>query len=383
MSKPFAKSSAIPFILTVSVLICLQFFLGANPVRSQIPDKVSATQPTMIATLSPTAQKAATDTILDIDLKVQAQKGPDLRKDHPKSHGLVWGEFIIENNIPDSLKVGLFSQPKTYPIWARFSNASDAEKRGKLKSDFEPDVRAMAIKVMNVAGEKVPSDEQKTQDFLFINHPIFFVKDAQGFANLMKATVGKADAEEMRSLAPTFEVLKAITSKKVANPLLIQYWSTTPYQFGSQSVKYSVKPSQPDSSISTSKSENYLREAMVNYLSTDSKAASFDFLVQLYVNDQKTPIENPMQEWKEEDSPFVKLATINIPSQKFDFAERERLNETLSFRPWHTLTAHTPLGSVNLARKKVYEEMTKARRGAMQQRAQEPQAHSSVLDDPQ
>jgi Catalase len=382
MYKIFAKFSVVLVVLTALVTIYLHSF-EAKPVLSKTSDRTSPHQSAIVATLSTDAQKAATDTILDIDLKVQAQKGPDLRKDHPKSHGLVWGEFSVESNIPEALKVGIFSQRKTYPIWARFSNASDAEKRGKLKSDLEPDVRALAIKVLNVAGKKVLDDEQETQDFLMINHPIFFVRDAQGFANLMKASVGKADAEEMRSLAPTLEVLKAITSKKVANPLLIQYWSTTPYQFGSESIKFSVKPHQQDASSSTPNSENYLREAMVNYLSVDGKDATFDFLVQRYVNDQKTPIENPMQEWKEEDSPFIKLATIKIPAQKFDFAERERRNEALSFSPWHTLPEHAPLGSVNLARKKVYQEIAKSRRSYMKHRVEEPQAHSLVLDDPQ
>jgi hypothetical protein len=380
-NRSFARFSATLVILLASFLIGIQSF-GTKPVLSQTSDGISLNQSNMLAALAADTQKAATDTILDIDLKVQSEKGPDLRKDHPKSHGLVWGEFIVENNIPNSLKVGLFSQPKTYPVWARFSNASDAEKRGKLKSDLEPDVRAMAIKVLNVTGEKVPSDELKTQDFLMINHPIFFVQDAQGFANLMKATVGKADAEELRSLAPTFEVLKAIVSKKVANPSLIQYWSTTPYKFGSQSIKFSVKPQQQDNSSSTPNSENYLREAMVKSLAS-GKGATFDFLVQQYVNDEKTPIEKPMQEWKEQDAPFIKVATINIPAQKFDFAERERLNEALSFRPWHTLVEHAPLGSVNLARKKVYEEMTKSRRGNMQRRAEEPKAHNLISDDPQ
>ena len=60
-----------------------------------------------LSSLSPTAQAAATETILDIDLNVQAQKGPDLRKDHPKSHGLVWGEFNVEDNLPEALKVGI------------------------------------------------------------------------------------------------------------------------------------------------------------------------------------------------------------------------------------------------------------------------------------
>jgi hypothetical protein len=112
--------------------------------------------------LTATEQAAATDTILDIDLDVQAQKGPDLRKDHPKSHGLVWGEFIVADNLPDSFKVGIFAQPKTYPIWARFSNASDAEKRGKLKSDLEPDIRAVAIKLLEVEGKKVIDDEPES-----------------------------------------------------------------------------------------------------------------------------------------------------------------------------------------------------------------------------
>ncbi|MBP5975226.1 hypothetical protein HW132_21435 [Brasilonema sp. CT11] len=64
-----------------------------------------------------------------------------------------------------------------------------------------------------------------------------------------------------------------------------------------------------------------------------------------------------MQEWKEEDSPFIKIATIKIPSQKFDFDERKRLDEGLSFNPWHTLPEHEPIGSVNLARKKFIKNL--------------------------
>lgn len=45
------------------------------------------------STLSAVVQESATNTIVDIDLNVQAEKGPDLRKDHVKSHGLVWGKL--------------------------------------------------------------------------------------------------------------------------------------------------------------------------------------------------------------------------------------------------------------------------------------------------
>ncbi|MEH1841573.1 MAG: catalase family protein [Nostoc sp.] len=344
----------------------------------------TATQEGATDTILDTAiQEAATDTIVDIDLKVQAEKGPDLRKDHPKSHALVWGEFKVEEDIPESLKVGIFAQPKTYPLWMRLSNASPAQKRGKLASDLDPDVRALAIKLLQVEGEKVLDDEQETQDFLLINYPVFFVRDAQGFANLTKASVGQANEEELRSLAPTFEILKAVTSIQVANPLLIQYWSTTPYKLGSQTIKFSVKPHSSDTLGATPTSETYLREAVVKYLTEEGNDATFEFLVQLYVDDEKTPIENPMQEWKEEDSPFIKLATITVPAQKFDFEERKRLDEGLSFMAWHTLPEHEPLGSVNLARKKVYQEVVKARRSNIHHRMEKPQAYSSVLDDPQ
>lgn len=120
---------------------------------------------------------------------------------------------------------------------------------------------------------------------------------------------------------------------------------------------------------------------MVQHLS--EKDTTFDFLVQLYVDDEKTSIEDPMQEWKEEDAPLIKLATIRIPAQKFDFEERHRLDEGLSFMAWHTLPEHAPLGSVNLARKKVYQEIVKARRSNIHHHLSEPQAYSSILDNPE
>jgi hypothetical protein len=333
--------------------------------------------------ISAAEQEAATDTILEIDLKGQAQKGPDLRQVHAKSHGLVWGEFIVENNIPETLKVGVFVQPKTYPLWARFSNASDPEKRGKLKSDHEPDLRGLAIKLLNVEGKKVLDDEQETQDFILLNLPTFIVRDVQGFANLTKAGIGQASPEELQSLAPTFEILKEATSKQVANPLLIQYWSTTPFKLGSHVIKFSVKPhQQEDIPTSLPSSDNFLRESIFNFLTEDKQEAKFDFLVQLYVDDEKTPIEDAMQEWKEEDSPFIKLATLRIPAQKFDFEERKRLDEGLSFSPWHTLPEHEPIGSINLARKKIYQEIAKFRRDHIEERLREPQPYTVIRDEP-
>ncbi|MEH2351848.1 hypothetical protein [Nostoc sp.] len=82
----------------------------------------------------------------------------------------------------------------------------------------------------------------------------------------------------------------------------------------------------------------------------------------------------------EADSPFIKVATVRIPSQKFDFEERKRLDEGILFSPWHTLLEHEPVGSVNLSRKRLYSELAKYRREQIAQRSREPQPYVAVED---
>ena len=330
-----------------------------------------------------TEQQAMIDEVLATSLQAQQQNGPDLRQIHSKSHGLVWGEFIIESNLPQHLQVGLFKTPQTYPVWIRFSNGGAPEKRGKLRSDSHPDVRGIAIKVMNVDGVKVLDDEEKTQDFILNNFPTFFTKDLRDYADIFKAGSGLLSPERTQELAYAFATLEKIVNRKVGNPLLTQYWSMSPFKFGDRIVKISVKPQQPEQPPATQpESENYLREAIVKHLTEEKQDAYFDFIIQFYVDEEKTPIENLIQEWQESDSPFIKVATVRIPSQTFDFDERKRLDEGLLFTPWHTIAEHEPVGSVNLSRKKLYTELAKARREQVAKRLREPQPYPVVQDQP-
>lgn len=333
--------------------------------------------------LSTTEQEAMIDEVLATSAQAQQQTGPDLRQIHTKSHGLVWGEFIIEPNLPEHLKVGLFQTPQTYPAWIRFSSGGAPEKRGKLRSDNQPDVRGIAIKVMNVEGEKILDDEEKTQDFTLNSYPVFFTKDIRDYADIFKAGSGQLTPERTEELAYAFAMLGKVVSNKVGNPLLTQYWSMAPFKFGDRIVKMTVKSQQPEQPPATlPESENYLREAIVKYLTEEQQDAYFDFFVQFYVDEAKTPIENLVQEWQESDSPLVKVATVRIPSQTFDFAERKSLDEGMFFTPWHTLREHEPVGSVNLSRKKLYSELAKARREKIAQRLREPQPYALVQDQP-
>ncbi|HIK08088.1 MAG TPA: catalase family protein [Trichormus sp. M33_DOE_039] len=331
--------------------------------------------------LSTTEQEVIVDEVLAASLQAQQKAGPDLRQIHTKSHGLLWGEFIVEPNLPEHLKIGLFKTPETYPAWIRFSSGGAPETRGKLRSDRQPDVRGIAVKVMNVDGEKVLDDEEKTQDFTLNSHPTFLTKDIRDYADLPKVATGQLSSERLTEMAYTSAILQKIAEKRVGNPLLIQYWSMAPFRFGERIVKFSVKSQQPEQPPATlPESDNYLREAIVQYLTGDQKEAYFDFLIQFYVDEEKTPVENLSQEWEESDSPLIKVATIRIPSQTFDFEERKRLDEGMFFTPWHTIPEHEPVGSVNLSRKKLYSELAKARREQISKRLREPQPYTVVAE---
>jgi hypothetical protein len=317
-------------------------------------------------------QEAITEKVLAASLADQQDKGPNLRQLHAKSHGLLFGKLVVEENIPDKCKVGVFTKQE-HEILVRFSNSSAPAKEGGQKGILQPDTigdaRGMSIKIRHVEGETVDSDEVGTQDFVLINHPVFFLPDVQGyidFATFKKLTAsgGQIPPELLQKLAPSLKIGGEINQKRIGNPLCIDYWSTTPYKLGSNFIKFAVKPQKleaPPESVADLP-ENYLRSAMVKFLTQEQQTSIFDFYVQFFVDETKTPIENPMQEWKESDAPFIKVATVTIPPQEFDNDEQKAMDESLSFTPWHTLPVHEPVGSINLSRRRIYQEIAKARR---------------------
>src|SRR5579883_1590344 len=99
----------------------------------------------------------------------RSQKWPVPRDQHPKQHGCVWAEFIVEDNLPENIRVGVFKEPKTYKAWIRFSSRQEQD-------DSKGDAQAMAIKLLGVKGEKILEKDAETQDFIMVNHPVFLVK---------------------------------------------------------------------------------------------------------------------------------------------------------------------------------------------------------------
>ncbi len=307
---------------------------------------------------------------------------PTPRDQHPKSHGYVEGEMIVEENISDDLKVGVFTKPKTYPIWIRFSNGgSNRDQAGNFLPDTVGDIRGMAIKLMGVEGSMAIDDpsHQGEQDFVLMSSPTFFIRDVQGYIDFFpvlkaiqerkitfnpdgtpKDVPGDLQAQ-FRAIAYALELVQKIRDRPTSSPLEITYWSATPYRMGNRGIKFCVVPHTIGESFNPENANdksNYLREAMTKHLA--SKDAYFDFKIQLQTDASKMPIEDPTVEWNKQESPYVKVATIRIPQQDFNTEERKQLDEKQSFSPWHSLLEHQPLGGVNRARK-IYVELANIR----------------------
>jgi Catalase len=281
------------------------------------------------------------------------------RDAHPKMHGLVEAEFIIHDNLPEVHKIGVFSQVKTFKTWVRFSNANSAQQ-----PDAKRDIRGIAIKLTQAAGDHL-SDEpdcREDQDFLLINSNVFLCADIQTFAGMVQAIQGSWWQKLCFFVGHPGVVWRLMRSfKTFANPLQIRYFSSTPYLLGQQAVKYCLTPvfSHADA-LPADSGDNFLRAAMRRQLS--SASAEFVFGIQLQTNPQNMPIEDASISWDELVSPFVPVATLRIPKQDFDTSARNQQGENMRFSPWHCLTVHRPLGSINRARRLVYHGISELRR---------------------
>jgi hypothetical protein len=263
---------------------------------------------------------------------------------------LLEANFIVPNDLPDSHRVGIFAAPRTYAAWIRFANAGS-------ESDRERDIRGMAIRLENVEGENLTAGATM-QDFILNSHPVMLAASTKDFLDLLRAN-------EAGGVRRVLYFLTHLASARIGaaarqNPschLDIPYWSTTPYQFGpDRVVKFAVRPtSRRRSPKASAFTDTYLTDAMRAHL--DQEEATFDFLVQFHVDEQRTPIEDPTVEWRTQDAPYHRVATIRIPRQRFDNAERATRGEQMTFNPWHGLMAHMPLGAMNRARRAIYRAM--------------------------
>ncbi|MBE2163095.1 catalase family protein [Acinetobacter oleivorans] len=314
--------------------------------------------------------------VIEKSIREQYTAGNALRDAHPKAHGCVRAEFHVSKNIPAQFAKGVFIPDQSYQAWIRFSNASN----DATSADIDKDARGIAIKLLGISGDKILESEKQatTQDFIMINHPVFFANDAKRYLSFMNDVnshnmIRKLHIPFALGFKGTMNALGARNSQ-ITNPLYARYWSMVPYQLGldkdRQAVKYSVRAcSITPNNLPKNPSHDFLREALKNTLQNND--ACMEFLIQPRTS-SKMLVEDAMTEWDEKAAPFYQVATIHIPKQNFDTPEQNQFCENLSFTPWHALPEHKPLGAVNRMRKVIYENISRVRHDMNSAPRQEP-----------
>jgi catalase len=319
----------------------------------------------------PADEAALTQSIIEDAIRVVEQHRDNtrvLRDAHAKAHGCMKAEVTVSADIDSSLQRGVLSEPgKTWQAWMRLSNGNAYPQFDRAR-----DARGMAIKLLDVPGEKLTQSLQHAseQDFVMFNHPAFFVRDVAEYKSNFAA---QADGKKVMAFFPswnpnTWEIRHLIIALKTLSPapetpVATTYNSIAPFKLGEHNIKYRVIP-QPEACPEYQLPEqnqdlpNFLRNALYQQLSLDRVPACFALQVQRQNPEYYMPIEDPSVEWSEAISPFETVATIKVPAQDFDSREQNLFCDNLSFNPWHALPEHRPIGGINRLRKAVYEAVS-------------------------
>jgi len=261
-----------------------------------------------------------------------------LRDTHPKSNGLVQATFTVEPNLPEELRVGLFKEQSSYKSWIRFSNATP-----NVTPDTAKDFRGLSIKLFGVEGKKLLDDEKLTHDFLFIAHDTFSTGNPREFGDLFDFIINRGGPGGffLRHIRNLINIL--VGFQRFGNQFEARWFSVAPYRFGNEEVKYRLFPTEDTKTpVPKNASPDYLLEVMKEQLLT--RGTTMDFMVQFRTKPDKMPIENTLIPWKEKDSSFRKVATVTVPPQVIDTPLHRKLDENLTFNPFHCLREHRPLG---------------------------------------
>ncbi|MGH2698237.1 MAG: catalase family protein [Actinomycetota bacterium] len=301
----------------------------------------------------------------------QYPPGQAQRAGNTKTYGIVRGTFDVLDDIPEEMRVGVFSRPRSYKTWVRFAGPGplappDIEDNGIL---------SIGVKLMGVAGEKLIDDEKWTQDFTGISAPTFTTPDIVENLKLQKHIL---EGTPILYFLSPFDshlldgIMQGLHARTHSSPLETPYYSCVAYLLGEgRAMHYSIRPCSAERSrIPRDFPDDYLREAMARALG--EKEVVFDFMIQLQTDPHRMPIENASVEWPERLSPFVTVAKLRMPVQSFDSPEQLAFADNLSFNTWHCIAEHRPLGNQNRTRKSLYLELSKLRQSMNDTQRLEP-----------
>lgn len=288
---------------------------------------------------------------VDIVQQGRIDKGqcPAKRPVFLKAHGIAKAKFIIKQDLPEELQVGIFNKPgEIYEAWLRFSSDTPQDE------DFKTTV-GIGIKLFNVEGKKLfGNEDDNTFDLILQNASVFFVDTATDMCEFTRAGVIDHNYQAYLDKNPKTAALLKSMAKPVPSVLASEYWSGLPFKFGkSQFVKYKLEPNLilPDL-VEPPTDKSYLQTDLITRLKNSE--ARFKFMVQFQKDPQKMPLDHATVEWSESDSKPIYVADLIIPMQDITAPGQAEYGENLAMNIWRVTSEHQPVGSIAEARKVVY-----------------------------
>lgn len=316
--------------------------------------------------------EALHDVLRGITQTTSKHHGKGMRSVHAKSHAVLQGFFVIPAGLPATLAQGLFAKAGQYPLFMRISTIP-----GDVLDDKVSVPRGLALKVIGVEGERLPGSEiDQTQDFVMGIGPTFSVPKASKFLPGLKLLARTTDRAEwakkvlsavtrgaergLEAIGQKSGLLMTFGGYPHTNPASETFFSQTPYRYGDYIAKFSLVPvsqnlkALKDVPVDLSGGPDGLRGALNRTFET--RGGTWELRAQLLTDLAIMPIEDATVEWPEEVSPYVTIARVEIHAQPAWTIERAAIvDDQMAFSPWHGLTAHRPLGSINRVRRYVYQ----------------------------
>lgn len=271
------------------------------------------------------------ETLATIREKTFEDSGHAIRSVHAKSHGLLRAELEVAPDLPPALAQGIFATPRRFPVIMRFSTIP-----GDILPDSVSTPRGLAVKVMDVEGQRLPGhSEMRSQDFVLVNGPTFTAPDAKAFLKNLKLLAPTTDRVEglktalsaaLRGIESAVEAvggesatLKALGGHPATNILGETYYSQLPIRYGANIAKISIAPVSfdlkelTDAPIDLGDGPDVIRDTVRDFF--QRAGAEWELRVQLCTNLKDMPIEPANVEWSEDESPYITAGRLRAAPQ--------------------------------------------------------------------
>lgn len=296
------------------------------------------------------------------EMQVAIMKGaqdPRKRGQHPKQQAVLRGAFEIANDVPPTMRAGIFARSGAFDALIRLSTGSNP-------SDGDLNPHALAVKLIDV-----PDSPSGTQDFIALDQPTFFIRDIEDYVSFFEGMLKeKGQPMGFWRAHPREFALNLSFNTVINSQLERQYWGEVPVALGDKAMRFTWIPRVENlSERGPANGQNGLRDALTAHFIEEGKAAEFIFGAQAFVDQETTPIEDATSVWP---TPFEPIGALKIPAQNFMDAECFDLGERIAFTPWHCHPDHRPLGGIQRCRRRVYIESARLRYSLTGAHANEP-----------